>query len=430
MALKVKELKEKRVAKISEARAYYEQHASEWTDDRDGNYSKMMAEVKAFDKQIAAATQLDALELNTSESLEEKNKLAELERKGEKEVATYLFRDGHGASRTYKPMPAAARGNKQYRESFDRYVSSGEKAMSQDQLAALRSDNDPQGGYLVASEQFAAEFLKTVDDILYIRQFATIHQVRESKSLGIRCRSAKMSSFAYTSELYDVENIADTALKFGKKVLEPQHLTGMIKVSRDLLRLTAGAPETMVRMEMARDAAEVQEQNFLTGDGNKKPLGVFVASDDGINTSRDVNTGSATGITGDGLRSAKYALKAQHRSNARWLVHRDFLAMVSKLKSTDNQYLWMPGLTESDPDRLLGLPVMESEKVPNTFTNGLYCGVLGDWRYYEIGDGMDMEVQRLDEKYATTNQVGFIGRLKNDGLPTLPEAFVRLKCAT
>lgn len=41
---------------------------------------------------------------------------------------------------------------------------------------------------------------------------------------------------------------------------------------------------------------------------------------------------------------------------------------------------------------------------------------------------MDMNV--LDQLYARENQVGFLGRLKTDGLPTLEEAFVRLKCAT
>jgi len=41
-----------------------------------------------------------------------------------------------------------------------------------------------------------------------------------------------------------------------------------------------------------------------------------------------------------------------------------------------------------------------------------------------------MEVQVLFEKYADTNQIGYIGRMKTDGMPTLEEAFVRLNCAT
>jgi HK97 family phage major capsid protein len=50
-----------------------------------------------------------------------------------------------------------------------------------------------------------------------------------------------------------------------------------------------------------------------------------------------------------------------------------------------------------------------------------------DFSYYWIVDALDMEVQRLVELYAETNQVGFIGRLETDAMPVLEEAFVRLK---
>ena len=87
----------------------------------------------------------------------------------------------------------------------------------------------------------------------------------------------------------------------------------------------------------------------------------------------------------------------------------------------------MPGITADDPDRLLGLPVGESEYVPNTFTTTLYVGVLGDFRWYWIADALDIEIQRLNELFAATNQVGFIARLKNDGMPVLEEAFARVQ---
>ncbi len=71
----------------------------------------------------------------------------------------------------------------------------------------------------------------------------------------------------------------------------------------------------------------------------------------------------------------------------------------------------------------------ESEYAPNTFTTGLYVGLLGDLSYYWIADALSMTVQRLEELYAATNQVGFIGRLETDGMPVLEEAFVRVKLA-
>jgi HK97 family phage major capsid protein len=119
----------------------------------------------------------------------------------------------------------------------------------------------------------------------------------------------------------------------------------------------------------------------------------------------------------------------QHRRAAKWIFHRDGVKMISKLKDGNGQYLWQPGLRAGDPDTILGLSVYESEYVPNTFTSGLYVGMLADFKWYYIADALDIEIQRLEEIKAETNQIEFIGRLKNDAMPVLEEAFVRVTLA-
>jgi len=226
-----------------------------------------------------------------------------------------------------------------------------------------------------------------------------------------------------------VVGVKGYALKFGKRSLTPHPMTGEIVVSRDLMNMAVMSPEMIVQEEMARNAGEVMEDAYLLGHGASQPLGLFVASDDGIPTSRDVSTdNTSSAITADGLKNCYWSLKAGHRQNARWMFHRDAMKMISKLKHGDGHYMLQVGLAQDGGfDRLLGLPVAESERVPNTFTSGLYVGLLGDFRHYTIVDGLDMDMQRLDELHARTNQVGFIGRLKTDGAPTLSEAFARVK---
>jgi HK97 family phage major capsid protein len=72
------------------------------------------------------------------------------------------------------------------------------------------------------------------------------------------------------------------------------------------------------------------------------------------------------------------------------------------------------------------VPVLVSEYAPNTFTTGLYLGLIGDLSYYWIADNMSMQIQRLVELGALTNQDYFIGRMKLDGMPVLEKAFVRV----
>jgi HK97 family phage major capsid protein len=155
---------------------------------------------------------------------------------------------------------------------------------------------------------------------------------------------------------------------------------------------------------------------------------VFTASANGVSTARDVATdNAATEIAADNLQECKYALKGQYWAKAQWVGHRDWVKRVSKLKNSEGQYLWQPGLQAGQPDRLLNFPVNMSEFAPNTFTANLYVAVLGDFSNYWIADVLAMEIQRLDELYAATSQTGFKIETHSDGMPVLAEAFVRSK---
>jgi HK97 family phage major capsid protein len=125
--------------------------------------------------------------------------------------------------------------------------------------------------------------------------------------------------------------------------------------------------------------------------------------------------------------NALYSLKAQYHPRATWIFHRDAIKMLRKLKDGDGQYIWNPDIKGGQPDMILGRPYKMSEYAPNTFTSGLYVGIIGDFSYYWIADALNMRIQRLNELYAATNQVGFISRLESDGMPVLEEAFARVK---
>jgi HK97 family phage major capsid protein len=110
----------------------------------------------------------------------------------------------------------------------------------------------------------------------------------------------------------------------------------------------------------------------------------------------------------------------------RWVFHRDIVKMIRKLKDGDGQYIWSPGLVADTTDTLLGIPVVQSEYAPSTITSGAYVGIVGDFSYYWIADNMSMDIQRLVELGALTNQDYFIGRMKLDGMPVLEKAFIRV----
>lgn len=320
----------------------------------------------------------------------------------------------------------------QQETAFRSFLVGGRQSLSPDQARALNMASDPEGGFLVAPQQFVASLLQNVDDAVVIRRLATVQQITTAESLGVPTLDTDLGDSEWTTEIGTGSQ--DDALRFGKRELRPHPLAKRVLVSRTLLRRATISPEQIVRERMAYKLAVPAEKAYMVGDGNEKPLGLFTASADGIPTSRDVSTLSATGFTGDGLIDAKYTLKAAYYARARWLFHRDAIRKIRKLRDDSGgagvgNYIWQAGLSADRPDTILDLPYELSEFAPNTYTDGNYAGLLGDFSYYWIADALSMEIQRLNELYAENNRVGFIGRMETDGMPVKAEAFVRLKCS-
>lgn len=312
---------------------------------------------------------------------------------------------------------------------FRHYLATGQVGgEGAEEFRALQAGNSAEGGYLVAPNEFVAELIKNVDNATFIRGRARKFTVTKAASLGVPTLDTDLNDADWTVELGTGSE--DTAMRFGKRELSPTPVAKLIKVSKKLIRISALPIEQIIMQRMAYKFGITQEQAFLTGSGAGQPLGVFTASTDGISTARDVSTGNtSTAITFDGLIEAKFSVKSQYWPTADWLFHRDAVKNITKLKDGEGQYLWRMSVRDGEPDTLLGRPLMVSEYAPNTFTTGLYVGLFGDFSNYWIVDALDMQVQRLVELYAATNQDGFIGRMESDGMPVLAEAFSRVKLA-
>jgi len=312
-------------------------------------------------------------------------------------------------------------------EVFERFLKGGVSTLTEPEARALQSDIDDSGGFLVPPVQFVNQLIQAVDDAVWVRGLATTFQVPNAKSIGAPSLDADPADADWTTEL--ATGSEDSTMDFGNREMVPHPVAKLLKVSNKLIRQASNVTG-LVAERLGYKFGITHEKAFFTGTGASQPLGMFTASSMGISTGRDVSTGNTTSsMTTDGLTTAKYTLKGQYRGVARWLFHRDGVAQVAKLKDGNGQYLWRESVRAGEPDILLGMPLMESEYAPNTFTTGLYVGMLANFSHYWIVDALDFTLQRLDELYAATNQVGFIGRMETDGAPVLEEAFVRVTLA-
>lgn len=306
---------------------------------------------------------------------------------------------------------------------------SGDPRHMQEYQNALSLGTDATAGNLTAPMEFVQELIKGLDDAIVMRQISrVVGPIGPAQSLGYPYRATEADDATWVSE--NAESVEETSLTYGRREFKPNRMSKIIKVSKTLVS-HAPIAENTVREEMVYRIAAGGENAYMTGNGTGQPLGVFTASNDGIPTSRDVSDGNtATAVTFDGLMNAKYFVKQQYRRNAAWMMHRDMFKMLAKIKDTDGQYIWQPSVALNTPDTLLGHPAYESEFAPNTFAAEKYVAVYGDFKSgYWICDADGMNIQVLDQLYATTNQIGYLFDYFGDGAPVLGEAFARVKLA-
>lgn len=397
---------EKRALLVTEARAIVDLADKEeraLTSEEEQKYDEILIDVGNLTKEI-----------------EREQKLLETEARLSKATSEPIKPEGDKGADKEKEFRATA---------FRKFLKIGLPGLNVEEERALSSGVDAEGGYTIPPQEFVADLIKKVDDAVFIRQLATKYTLTKAKTLGFPSLEADPSDAEWTTELKTGSD--DTTMSFGKREFTPNPFAKRIRISKDLINTSAIAIEDIVRDRFVHKYAVTEEKAYLTGNGTGKPLGLFVASANGIPTTRDVSEdNTTTSIKFDGLINAKYLLKAQYLARASWIFHRDALKQLAKLKYTDGKYIWEQSVQVGQPDRLLGKPLFMSEYAPNTFTAGLYVGIIGDFSFYWIVDSLDLEMQRLVELYAETNQIGYISRKKGDGMPVLAEAFARVQLAS
>lgn len=304
---------------------------------------------------------------------------------------------------------------------------SGDQAHIREYQNAMSLGTDATAGYLTAPVDFRNELIRGLDDMMFMRKLSTVvGPIGAAQSLGFPYRNTSAGDATWVAEVTSAGE--ETTLDFGRREFKPNKLARLIKLSKALMNHAPTAEATILR-EILYKISIAQENAYLNGNGTAQPLGVFTASVSGVTTARDVSTdNTTTTVTFDGLQNAKYSLKQQYWANANWIAHRDFCKMVAKIKDGEGQYIWQGAVVNGQPDRLLGFPINMSEYAPNTFTTGLYVGILGDFKNgYMIADADTIAIQVLKELYAVTGQIGYLVDYFGDGAPVLAEAFARVK---
>lgn len=417
--MNLKELLEKRQKLVADMRSILDGAADGvMTAEQEAQYDKIDAEQESVGRSIEKQKKLVATEESNKSLLVPTTRSA-----GSAIVAPEASDDGEE-----NPLVAKFRMHMFRNKLLNNYAEIGAKELPA-QFRNLNAGDLQQGGSLMPPQQFVGGLIQALDNQTFVRKFSTVHQVVNSGSLGTPTIEVDLDDAEWTTETGT--GTMDTAMRTGLREWKPAPLAKKIKVTKKFLRSSITPVDQLVRNRFAYKFGVTQEKSALTGHGASRFLGVFTASDMGIGTGRDVSEDNTdTEITPDGLINALFSLKEQYQARASWIFSRTAVKQIRKMKDGNGQYMWLPGMSEVVGATILGRPYGMSEYAPSTFTTGQYVGIVGDFSYYWIVDDIGtLEIQFLDQLYAETNQVGWIGRMESDGMPVLQEAFARVKLA-
>jgi len=185
---------------------------------------------------------------------------------------------------------------------------------------------------------------------------------------------------------------------------------GWLPVSNELIADSAISLEALIRSQFGKCAVAYEDWHFLNGSGVGQPQGVIAAGAT-IQPNRQLaNQISFTDIT-------NIIHHFQPAANGVWVANICTMPQLLRMVDPNGNYMWIPNARDGMPERLMGYPLIFTEKVPALGTKGdigLY-----DFSYYLIGDREQPTIDASREERFRYDQTTFRLSARVDGKPWL-----------
>jgi HK97 family phage major capsid protein len=317
----------------------------------------------------------------------------------QEERLTMLDRKSYAAGRP--ALSSAVDHDAPHKKAFGSYLRSGDddalRGLSLEGKA-LNTQVNADGGFLVDPET-SARIQSVLRSTASIRGIANVVNV-EATSFDVLIDRTDLGSGWAT----ETATLTETATPQIERISIPLHeLAAMPKASQRLLDDSAFDVEGWLAERIADKFARAEAQAFVSGDGIDKPKGFLQhpTVDNGAwvwGSLGYVPTGAAGDFAAtsasDAIVDLVYALSAEYRANASFVMNSKSAGAVRKMKDADGRFLWSDGLAAGEPSRLMGYPVLVAEDMPDIGSDA-YAIAFGDFRSgYTVAERPDMRVLR------------------------------------
>jgi HK97 family phage major capsid protein len=312
-----------------------------------------------------------------------------------------------------------------YTHAWVKWFRKGRDILNAAEMKALQEGTDSEGGFLVPTDQVKLPYIH--DSGVQggtIRPLASVFQTSRDSGNWPTVGSVLWAPVAEEAALPTT-----TDPVFGSVAFSIKKIMGMHKVSQELLEDSAVDIGSIISMLYAESLGRYEDQQFIEGDGTTEPEGIRTS---GGTDSTGAGTGlwKATGFIAANVVSTFFQLQSNFRANAVWHTTSSTAANIYRIGAAAAGIHFLSEPAVGSPTMMLmGKPVHTFDGTGwDTALSGTNeYGCFGDFRQYYVIDRVGMSIRRLNELYAGNDQVGFVARMRFDGVVALDTAFLIMK---
>ncbi|TXI53396.1 phage major capsid protein [Mycolicibacter arupensis] len=223
--------------------------------------------------------------------------------------------------------------------------------------------------------------------------------------------------------------ITDGDVGFDEVTLLPSTMKGLkvlVRLSNELIRTSVVGLEAVLRTRLVTDVANALDSALWDGAGTTNTVkGIFKAS--------GIATGTLDLADPDSLIDGLAKAQGNHVTPSHWVMTPASFAAIRKVKvgTTDKRYVIDPNTIQNGTDlRLLGLPVIVTDRIPNSGTAPGKARVgLVDFSKVVVARDVNAEVKILDQTWGDYDSIGIrvvsrwdVGLLQDKAVTLLTEA--------
>lgn len=185
----------------------------------------------------------------------------------------------------------------------------------------------------------------------------------------------------------------------------------IVKVPNELMTDSVFNLATVLGQMLGQRLGRIQNTKYTTGTGAGTAKGITLCAAAGVTAA------SATAIAFDELIDLEHSLDPSRRAmpGVGYMFHDNILKALRKLKDGEGRYLWQAGANTGAPDTLNTYPYQVNQDMASSIATTAITVLFGELPAYKIRQVGQIVLRRLDERFADTNQTGFLAFVRGDG---------------